>query len=233
MIIYGKNPIEEALNYDRKIYEVYTSLSQNDVLIKKALSRGIKVTFLDKKTMNKRFDGAHQGVGANVHDYEYTLLVDALEKPGRKLFLMLDSITDPHNMGAIIRSAEAFGVSGIIFPKDRSATINATAVKVSTGAIEHIDLIQVVNLHQTMRTLKDQNIWVIGLDLDAESTLEDVYVDTDLCLVLGNEGKGMRPLVKKTCDTLVKIPMNGKVNSLNVSVSAGVALYDVVSRRKG
>jgi tRNA G18 (ribose-2'-O)-methylase SpoU len=90
MIIYGKNPIEEALNYDRKIYEVYTSLSQNDVLIKKALSRGIKVTFLDKKTMNKRFDGAHQGVGANVHDYEYTLLVDALEKPGRKLFLMLD-----------------------------------------------------------------------------------------------------------------------------------------------
>jgi 23S rRNA (guanosine2251-2'-O)-methyltransferase len=136
-------------------------------------------------------------------------------------------------MGAIIRSAEAFGVSGIIFPKDRSATINATAVKVSTGAIEHIDLIQVVNLHQTMRTLKDQNIWVIGLDLDAESTLEDVYVDTDLCLVLGNEGKGMRPLVKKTCDTLVKIPMNGKVNSLNVSVSAGVALYDVVSRRKG
>ena len=233
MIIYGKNPIEEALNYDREIYEVFTSLSENDKLIKKAKNKGIKITFLDKKTMNRRFEGAHQGIGANVRDYDYEPLEEALNQEGRKLFLMLDSITDPHNLGAILRSAEAFGVTGVILPKDRSAQINATVVKVSAGSIEHVKLIQVVNLHQTIRTLKEKNIWVIGLDLDTDSTLEDVYVDTDLCLVLGNEGKGMRPLVRKSCDTLVKIPMNGKVNSLNVSVSAGVALYDVVSRRNG
>ncbi len=233
MIIYGKNPIEEALNYERKIYEVFTSLSEHNPLIKKALSRDIKVTFLDKKTMNKRFEGSHQGIGANVQDYEYKSLEEVVNQEGRKLFLMLDSITDPHNLGAILRSAEAFGVTAIILPKDRSASLNATVVKVSAGAIEHVSLIEVVNLHQTMRTMKDHNIWVIGLDLDTDSTLEDVYVDTDLCLVLGNEGKGLRPLIKKTCDTLVKIPMNGKVNSLNVSVSAGVALYDVVSRRQG
>lgn len=233
MIIYGKNPIEEALNYDRKIYEVFTSLSEHDTLIKKAKNKGIKVTFLDKKTMHKRFEGSHQGIGANVQDYEYKTLEEVMNQEGRQLFLMLDSITDPHNLGAILRSAEAFGVTGIILPKDRSASINATVVKVSAGAIEHVNLIEVVNLHQTMRTLKERNVWVIGLDLDTDATLEDVYVDTDLCLVLGNEGKGMRPLIRKTCDTLVRIPMNGKVNSLNVSVSAGVALYDVVSRRQG
>ncbi|MFW5914123.1 MAG: 23S rRNA (guanosine(2251)-2'-O)-methyltransferase RlmB [Bacillota bacterium] len=230
MLIYGKNPVFEALNAGREVYEVFTSLEKDKVL-DLAKNRGVKVTRLDKKTMDQRFTNHHQGIGANVKDYETVALKPLLDSEDGKLFLMLDSITDPHNLGAIIRSAEAFGVTGIIFPKDRSASINATVVKVSAGAIEHIRLIEVTNLHRTMLEMKKHNIWVVGLDLGTDNGLDDIYADTDLCLVLGSEGKGMRPLVKKTCDTLAKIPMIGSVNSLNVSVSAGVALYDIVSRR--
>ncbi|MFP4078665.1 MAG: 23S rRNA (guanosine(2251)-2'-O)-methyltransferase RlmB [Bacillota bacterium] len=230
MLIYGKNPVFEALNAGREVYEVFTSLD-NDQVLDLARKKGIKVTRLDKKTMDQRFTNHHQGIGANVRDYETVALKPLLESDARKLFLMLDSITDPHNLGAIIRTAEAFGVTGVIFPKDRSASVNATVVKVSAGAIEHVRLIEVTNLHRTMLEMKKHNIWVVGLDLGADSALDDIYADTDLALVLGSEGKGMRPLVRKTCDTLVKIPMTGSINSLNVSVSAGVALYDIVSRR--
>ncbi|MFW6298617.1 MAG: 23S rRNA (guanosine(2251)-2'-O)-methyltransferase RlmB [Bacillota bacterium] len=230
MLIYGKNPVFEALNAGREVYEVFTSL-EKDKTLDLAKKKGIKVTRLDKKTMDQRFTLNHQGVGANVKDYETVPLKPLLDTDATKLFLMLDSITDPHNFGAILRSAEAFGVTGVIFPKDRSASINATVVKVAAGAIEHVKLIEVTNLHRTMLEMKKENVWVVGLDLATENSLDDIYPDTDLCLVLGSEGKGMRPLVRKTCDTLVKIPMTGSVNSLNVSVSAGVALYDVVSRR--
>jgi 23S rRNA (guanosine2251-2'-O)-methyltransferase len=196
-----------------------------------AKDKGVKVTRLDKRTMDQRFSPQHQGIGANVEDYTMHPITPLYEEAGRKLFLMLDSITDPHNLGAILRSAEAFGVTAVILPKDRSASITPTVVKVSAGAIEHVRLVEVTNLHRTMLEMKKKNIWVVGLDLATENDLGDIYPDTDLCLVLGSEGKGMRPLIRKTCDTLVRIPMTGRVNSLNVSVSAGVALHDVVSRR--
>ena len=230
MLIYGKNPVHEALTAGRRVYEVFTSLD-GDKTLDLARKKGVKVTQLDKRTMDQRFSPHHQGIGANVEDYEMHPMEPFFEEKGRKLFLMLDSITDPHNLGAILRSAEAFGVTGVILPKDRSASINPTVVKVSAGAIEHVRLIEVTNLHRTMLEMKKQNIWVVGLDLATENALDDIFADTDLCLVLGSEGKGMRPLIRKTCDTLARIPMTGEVNSLNVSVSAGVALYDVVSRR--
>ncbi len=230
MLIHGKNPVHEALSSGRRVYEVFTSLKQ-DKAIDLATKQGVKVTRLDKRAMGQRFGEHHQGIGANVEDYKMHPLEPFLDSGDKKLFLMLDSITDPHNLGAIIRSAEAFGVTGVILPKDRSASINATVVKVSAGAIEHVKLIGVTNLHRTMLEMKKKNVWVIGLDLATENTFDDIYADTDLCLVLGSEGKGMRPLIRKTCDTLVKIPMTGQVNSLNVSVSAGVALHDIASRR--
>jgi len=229
--IYGRNPILAAMDANRKIYELYTLENQNHEILDRAKAEGIKIKVLPKQKMNQMFTHAHQGFAALVEDYQTIPLKQALKKSGPKLFVMLDSLEDPHNLGAILRSADAFGVTGVIIPKNRSVQITPTVIKVSTGAIEYVDIVSVTNLNHAIDELKKNNIWVVGLDLDTPQTLDDIQVDTDLCVVLGSEGKGISRLVKENCDYTVQIPMVGHVNSLNVSVTAGIVIHDIVKRR--
>ena len=229
--IYGKNPILAAMDANRKIYEIVVTDQKDHLILSRAKALSIPIKHVNKSQMNARFIGNHQGFGAKVEGYTTLKLTDALSKPGLKRYVMLDSIEDPHNFGAILRSADAFNISGVIFPKHRNASITGTVVKVSTGAIETVDLIQVTNLNQAIETLKQHNIWVVGLDMDAEKNLDEVHLDTDLCFVFGSEGKGLHQLVKKNCDYLIKVPMKGHVNSLNVSVTAGIVLYTITTKR--
>ncbi len=232
MLIYGNNPVEEAVKADRKIFELFYVNETHTQLITAANHKGIKTTVLDKQAMTKKFGAMHQNIAANVEDYAFIQLKESLAKAGKKLYILLDGVEDPHNLGAVIRNAEAFGASGIILPKHRTAHVTPTVVKVSSGAIEYVDLIQVSNLNQAIRTLKENHVWVVGFALETPDTLDDIFVDTDLALIFGNEGKGLSALVRKNCDFLVKIPMNGYVNSLNISASAAVALHDIKKRQR-
>ena len=231
-IITGKNTVFEALKSGRKVFELYVLPATNQEVCSEAKKNGVAVFEYNKQKMNELLPPNHQGIGAKVADYTTISLEDAINKPkDNKLFIILDSLEDPHNLGAILRSSDAFGVDGIILPKNRSVSLNNTVAKVSTGAIEHVDVIGVTNLNQTIKKLKDNGFWVVGTDAETEQTISDINVDTNLCIVIGSEGKGMSRLVKENCDYTVKIPMIGHVNSLNASVSAALVIYEVFRRR--
>ncbi len=232
MLIYGLKPVEEALKSARTIYEIFYVEGTHPSLISHAQNKGIKTETMTKESMKKKFGPTHQSIAANVAEYQSSSLSALLEKEGRKLFVILDGIEDPHNLGAIIRNAEAFGATGIILPKRRAAHVTPSVVKVSAGAIERVDFV-IQNINQAIRTLKDHNVWVVGMDVNTDESLDDIYADVDLALVFGNESTGMSHQVKKNCDYVVKIPMDGSINSLNVSVSTGVALYDIKKRQRG
>lgn len=231
-IITGKNTVLEAIKADHKVYELYYLKGSNTDILELAKAKGIKLKEHDKFNLNKLLPGHNQGVGALIEDYKYTSLDDAINKEGsNKLFVMLDSIEDPHNLGAILRSSDAFNVDAVIIPKNRSVKLNSTVAKVSTGAIEYVDVIEVTNLSQTIKKLKDNGFWIVGTEMETEKTIHDIDVDTNLCIVIGNEGKGISRLVKENCDYLVKIPMSGNVNSLNASVSAALVIYEIYNKR--
>lgn len=233
IIIHGKNTVLEAVKSGRKVFEIYVLKGTNKDVLHEVYKQNIKVLEYDKQKINNLLPRQNQGIGAKVADYGYVELEDAINKEKEnKVFVMLDGLEDPHNLGAILRSSDAFDIDGIIIPKNRSVQLNSTVAKVSTGAIEYVDVIGVTNLNQTIKKLKDNGFWVIGTDADTEKTIHDIDVDTDICIVIGSEGKGMSRLVKQNCDYVVKIPMNGHVNSLNASVSAALVLYEVF-RRKG
>ena len=233
IIITGKNTILEALKTNHKVFELYLQKGTNKDILFEAEKKNIKVIELEKQEINKLLPKNNQGIGAKVADYQYLSLEDALEKTQKnKVFVMLDSLEDPHNLGAILRSADAFGVDAIIIPKNRSVQLTNTVAKVSTGAIEHVDVVSVTNLNQTIKTLKKNGFLVVGTDAETDQTISDINIDTNLCIVIGSEGKGLSQLVKKNCDYVVKIPMSGHVNSLNASVSAALVIYEVY-RRKG
>ena len=232
MIITGKNTVLEAIKVKRKVFELYIQQGTNKDIISVAEKHGIKVIELPKQEIKKLLPPSNQGVGAKVEDYKYKKLEDALQQEKQnKLFIMLDGLEDPHNLGAILRSCDAFGVDGIIIPKNRSVKLNSTVAKVSTGAIEHVDVIEVTNLTNTIKQLKKENFWVVGTDMDTDQTISDIAADTNLVVVIGSEGKGISRLVKENCDYMVKIPMVGHVNSLNASVSAALVIYEVFSKR--
>lgn len=231
-IITGKNTVYEAIKAGRKVFELYVLTGTCFGVTSAAEKAGITVIEMDKKKLNEILPSNNQGIGAKVADYKTIDLVDALAKPKKnKLYIMLDSLEDPHNLGAILRSSDAFNVDGIILPKNRSVKLTNTVAKVSTGAIEHVDVIGVTNLNQTIKKLKDSGFWVVGTDAETEQSISEMNVDTDLCIVIGSEGKGMSRLVKENCDYTVKIPMSGHVNSLNASVSAALVIYEVFRRR--
>lgn len=231
-IITGKNTVYEAINAGRKVFELYVVTGTCFGVCAKAKAQGITVIEMDKKKLNEMLPSNNQGIGAKVADYKTIALEDAINKPKKnKLFIMLDSLEDPHNLGAILRSSDAFDVDGIILPKNRSVQLTNTVAKVSTGAIEHVDVIGVTNLNQTIKKLKDNGFWIVGTDADTEQSISEINVDTDLCIVIGSEGKGISRLVKENCDYTVKIPMVGHVNSLNASVSAALVIYEVFRRR--
>ncbi|HHW56856.1 MAG TPA: 23S rRNA (guanosine(2251)-2'-O)-methyltransferase RlmB [Clostridia bacterium] len=239
-IIFGRNPVIEAINSGKEIEKIYISKTAGgniSKIINLAKEAGIVVSTADNDTLSK-LAGVHnhQGVVALGAVYNYFEVEDLLEyakQKGEKPFLLiLDEITDPHNLGAIIRSAEAFRVHGIIIPKRRSVGVNATVVKTSAGAVEYMRVAKVSNISNAIRDLKEEGLWIVGTDVNAEKSFEELDYDFPLALVIGSEGKGVSKLVLENCDFIVKIPMEGKINSLNASVAASILIYQVVSKRK-
>lgn len=231
--IVGRNTIIEALKANKQIFELYVQNNTNQDIVAEAKRQKIKITMHDKHALKDILPHHHQGVGALVKDYTYMPLDQALaKKTPNKVFLMLDNLTDPHNLGAILRSVDAFSIDAVIIPKHRSVDLNATVAKVSTGAIEYVDVIKVTNLNNTIRKLKENGFWIAGTDIAAEKDLTEIDVNTNLCVVIGSEGDGLRRMVKENCDYLVKIPMTGHVNSLNASVSAGIVLYEIFKKKQ-
>jgi len=232
IIIAGKNTVFEALKVNHKIHELYIQKGTNNDILALATKKNLKVKELDKYNLNKILPSNNQGVGALIEDYKYKTLDQVInKKKNNKVFVILDSLEDPHNLGAILRSADAFNIDAVIIGKNRSVKLNSTVAKVSTGAIEYVDVVEVTNLTQTIKTLKKNEFWVVGTDAETDKTIHDIDVDTNLCIVIGNEGKGISRLVKENCDYIVKIPMSGHVNSLNASVSAALVLYEIYHKK--
>jgi 23S rRNA (guanosine2251-2'-O)-methyltransferase len=232
--IYGKNPCREILETGKTVLQGYAVIGTNRDLLDLAKQKRIPITLLEKTLFDSRFKGNNQGIVLEIEEYSTKTFEAAMEQmKGIKnpLLIMLDGIEDPHNFGAIIRSAEAGGVFGIIIPKNRSVGITGTVAKVSSGAIEHMNIIEVTNLNQTIEKLKKLGFWIVGTDLEATKRYDEIEVDTPLCLIIGNEGKGLSRLVKENADYNVKIPMVGKTNSLNASVSAGIIIFEILRKR--
>lgn len=238
MKIEGKNPVKELLNTDAKINKISildgNSDSELRQIFRLARERGIRVEWVPKPALDRMSETKHhQGVIAEQNDFEYKDLQDVLnEKRGKQMFfVLLDEILDPHNLGSIIRVAECAGLDGVIIPSRRSAEVNETVIRTSAGATAYIPIIKVQNLNSAIETLKKENVWIYALDMDGED-MSKTNLKGSIGLVVGSEGDGVHSLTRKLCDGVISIPMFGKVNSLNASVSAGIAIYEAVRQRR-
>lgn len=233
MKIYGKNVAIEKLNSKGKINKIYLSNKFNDQEILSLIEKkNISTKIMDNRSLDKICNGLHQGIVLEVEDiktYKYEEVIPNIEKE-YPLIVILDHLEDPHNLGAIVRSCEAFGVDAIILPNDRSVQITGTVVKTSVGTIEKIKIINVPNLNNTIKKLKEDGYWIVGTDMNGTEYTSIDY-KTKIAVVIGNEGKGLSRLTKENCDYLAKIPMKGTVNSLNASVACGIFLSEIVRSR--
>ena len=236
-MIFGRHAIQAALEGERSLNRLWV----NDryrydgrflPLINDAKANGVVVDEVDQRRLNQLAQGQnHQGIIAQASPYDYweleDLITHAKQATPRPVLIAADSITDPHNLGAIIRSAEALGVQGLIIPQRRAAGVTSTVAKVATGAIEHLPIARVVNLRQALETLKAENFWIYGLAAEASHPIHTVEFNGATVLVVGAEGNGLGLLVQQSCDDLVAIPLAGKTESLNASVATGMALYEI------
>ena len=238
--IEGRNAVLELLESDKDINKIYITKGELKGSINKiiAIANEKKVIIVqkDKKQMDMMAQSEnYQGVIAVVPPYEYSEVEDILELAKERnedpFILILDGIEDTHNLGAIIRTAETAGVHGIIIPKRRATQVNSTVSKVASGALEYMKIARVNNITDTISKLKDKGVWICGTAIDADKFYYDQNLTGPLAIVIGNEGKGISDLVKRNCDFLVKIPMKGKVTSLNASVSTGIIVYEAVKQR--
>lgn len=233
MYIYGKNVLKEKLNSNEKINKVFLAEKFKDYEIIKLLKeKKVKVNYVPVSFLDRKVDGLHQGVVMEVDEEKTYSLDEVISNIDKEypLLVMLDHLEDPHNFGAIIRTCEALGVDGIIIPNDRSVSINSTVVKTSAGAISHMKIIRVANLTASINKLKGNGYWIIGTDMEGEDYTKIDY-KMPICLVIGNEGRGISKIVNDNCDYIATIPMAGKVNSLNASVSCAIILSRIVSSR--
>lgn len=238
-LIIGKNPVLEALRSGRSVNKVLVSDQLNERSLRQIqkLSKqaGAMTQKVPKNKLNQLTTDNHQGVVAYVAAYQYASLDDLFERAEEKeeapFFIILDELEDPHNLGSIMRTADATGVHGIIIPKRRSVGLTATVAKTSTGAIEYIPVVRVTNIVDTMKELKERHVWLVGTDGEAKEDYRSLDGSTPIALVIGNEGKGMSRLVKDTCDWTVSLPMKGRVTSLNASVACGILLYEIYRKR--
>ena len=228
MYIYGKNVVIEKLKSNDKINKAYISNNFKEKDIIKILKE--KNINVNNQILNSKVNGLHQGIILEIDDVKtYTLdeFLPTLKNINNAKIVLLDHLEDPHNFGAIIRTCEALGINGIIIPNDRSVNINSTVVKTSVGAIEYINIIRVPNLQVAIKKLKENNFWIIGTDMKGTDYRKIDY-NMNTCLVIGNEGKGISNVIKNNCDYIVTIPMKGKIDSLNASVSCGIILSRMV-----
>ena len=241
-IIYGLNPVLEALRGSRRAFELFVAGSSSDrrleKLLKLAAEKGVPVRQREKGDI-ARLCGTdhHQGVALRVEPFPYADLADLLDhwrnSGDSGLLLVLDGIQDPHNLGALIRTAACAGAHGVIIPKDRAAGITAAVEKASAGAIETIPVARVANISQTLDDLKRSGFWIYGAHGESAESVYRQDFTGHLAIVIGGEGEGIRPLVRKKCDKVVAIPLAGGVGSLNASVAGGVLLFEVVRQRTG
>ena len=231
MLIYGKNVAKEKINSGEKINKIFLSDKFHDnelfTLIKK---NNLKYTILNSKVMDNKVNGLHQGIIIEVDDvktYDFDFVKNI--KKNNPVLVMLDHLEDPHNFGAIIRTCEALGIDAIIIPNDRSVSINSTVVKTSAGAIYNMPIVRVSNLNATIDKLKDIGYWIVGTDMTGEDYKKIDY-NMPVCLIIGNEGRGMAKTIKEKCDFMASIPMIGKINSLNASVSCAIVLAKIMER---
>jgi 23S rRNA (guanosine2251-2'-O)-methyltransferase len=244
-VLFGLHPVEEAIRSgSRKLDHISVARERRgangqldarlEAVIALAKAARIRVSLepRDQLTRLARTD-AHQGVLAVVRERQFLTIEDLLGYPNHpKFFLALDGIEDPHNLGALLRTADGAGVDGVILPERRSAPVTGTVAKTSAGASEHVRIARVTNLVRALEQMKKSNIWVVGLDERGTSDYTDYNFSTDTVLVLGREGAGLHDLVKKTCDHLLRIPMAGQVSSLNVSVAGAVVMYEALRQRR-
>ena len=240
MLIYGKNAVREAIIGGKTINKITFENGTKDKILNELISLArknkIKLGFDNQKMLTKKVGTQkHQGVIAEITDFNYCTLTDIMVRAEQKdelpFVLVLDEIADPHNLGAIIRTAEAIGVHGIVLQKDRACAVNETVYKTSAGAIYNMLIARETNLSQVLDFLKRQGLWVFGLELGG-SNIYKTNLKGPIALVIGSEGFGIKDLVKKNCDEIVSLPMHGQVNSLNASVATGIALYEIARQRE-
>lgn len=238
-IIAGRNPVMEAIRSGRSIESILVAKGERSgsvvAIIAKAKQKNIPVKDVESKKLDFLAKGVnHQGIVAQCAVKEYSALEDifalAEERGESPFIIVLDKIEDPHNLGAIIRTAECAGAHGVIIPERRSAGLSYTVEKTSAGALEYMPVVRVKNISAVLQKLKDKGIWVYGADMDGEH-YKKINFDGAVALVIGNEGKGISPLVAKDCDVIVSLPMKGKINSLNASVAAGILMYEIADKR--
>lgn len=239
--IEGRNPVMEALRSERGIDKILIAKGAEQGSIQKiiglAKDKGIPIQYVERQKIDQLSEShAHQGVLAYVAAYEYVDVENILERAQKKgedpFIIILDEITDPHNLGSVIRTANAAGAHGIIIPKRRSVGLTAVVAKTSAGALEYVPVAKVSNIAQTIDNLKHRGIWIIGADMDGPQTYYKANLTGKIALVIGSEGKGIGRLIKEKCDFLVHIPMKGEVGSLNASVAASIMIYEVMKQRE-
>ncbi|WP_075039512.1 23S rRNA (guanosine(2251)-2'-O)-methyltransferase RlmB [Anoxybacillus sp. MB8] len=238
-LIIGKNPVLEALKSGREMNKIWiaegSQRGQMQSIIQLAKEMGITVQYVPKKKMDQLSDGNHQGVIAQVAAYRYYDIDDLFKKAKAQgeapFFIILDELEDPHNLGSIMRTADAVGAHGIIIPKRRSVALTATVAKASTGAIEYVPVARVTNLARTVDELKERGVWIFGTDAKGNQDYRQLDGVIPLALVIGSEGKGISRLLRDKCDVLVRLPMIGHVTSLNASVAASLLMYEVYRKR--
>ena len=238
--IEGRNAVLELLESGKDINKIYITKGEKHgsitKIIAKAKERKIVTVEVEREKINQMAQTENaQGVIAIVPPFDYCevedILNEAKSKNEKTFILILDGIEDPHNLGSIIRTAETAGVHGIIIPKRRAAAVNSTVVKTSAGATSFMKVARVNNINETIKYLKEKNVWIYGTDMETEKMYYDEDLTGNVAIVIGSEGFGMSRLVKENCDFLIKIPMKGKITSLNASVSAGIVMYEAVKQR--
>ena len=238
--IYGINAVAEALKARGRAFQwVGVAKERHDLRLQRVVEecrrQGVAVRFLSRAELEDMAgNNAHQGVVAVTSAKQYSGLDDVVDgKRGHySLVVVLDGVEDPHNLGAVIRTADAAGADGVVIPERRAAGVTAIVTKASAGASEHLPIARVTNVSRTLEELKAKNLWIVGLDERGRESYDSLDYNMDCAIVLGAEGKGVHELVRRKCDHLVSIPMLGKVSSLNVSVAAGVVLYEIVRQRR-
>ena len=232
MLVYGRNVAKEMLKKPKKVKKILLQQNFSDKELNSMIENSkLPVRYLNKNEISRFAKFSHQGIILEIEDFHYASL-EEITKEECQFVVILDHIEDPHNFGAIIRTAEAAGVDGIIIPKDRSVEVNATVMKTSAGTCELLPIVQVTNLNQTIEKLKKEGFWVVGTALEDSVDYREIDYSSKIALVVGNEGHGISNGVRKSCDFIAKIPMYGKTNSLNVSVASGILIYEVVRNQR-
>ena len=239
-IVAGRNAVFEALTSKRPINKIYIKTGSQGGSLGKIMAaaqeNAVPTEYVQPEKLDRLAPGIrHQGIVALASPVAFSSLEDVLKRAASRketpFLLLLDELQDPQNVGALIRSADAAGVQGVLLPKRRSCPLNMVVAKVSAGAVNYVPVVQIGNIVQTLRSLKNQGFWIVGADLDGESLYFETDLDRPIVLVVGAEGKGLGHLVKENCDMLVRIPMQGGVNSLNASAAGAILLYEVVRQR--